>query len=386
MSKSRKYVFMIDGSRRSNVLTCLCRTWSLCPGLAALLLCAASALAQTAPTVITQPQSQAGIGGSNVSFSVIVADGYAPPLPSVSSGTLQLWLEANAGVVTNSAGLVSQWQDQSGNTNHASQTNTNSQPSLVYPPGLGGAAALRFNGVLNAVNGDFLAGTGDVGVSNALTAFTVYNSFSNVDSGFDWGAEVWFVGSLNGQDDCRAFVIWQKDMDFCYGGNGGYGGDIAQPPFLIPTNTYRICTDRLDTNQSTLEMFDTSASRQTNFSFTVSGLQTPPPGYSVGGVNPLLQQYVNGRCFDGDIAEVIIYKGYLSDLDRLAVQSYLQQKYSLSNEISSVSYQWQFDDNNIPGATNATLTLTDLQDQPGRILFRDRDESLPVRRIAPQRS
>ncbi len=122
-------------------------------------------------------------------------------------------------------------------------------------------------------------------------------------------------------------------------------------------------------------MFDTSASSQTNFSFTVSGLQTPPPGYSVGGVNPLLQQYVNGRCFDGDIAEVIIYKGYLSDLDRLAVQSYLQQKYSLSNEISSVSYQWQFDDNNIPGATNATLTLTDLQTNQAGSLFRDRDES-----------
>ncbi len=48
---------------------------------------------------------------------------------------------------------------------------------------LTGAAALRFNGVLNAVNGDFSRGHGrDVGVSNALTAFTVYNSFSNVDS------------------------------------------------------------------------------------------------------------------------------------------------------------------------------------------------------------
>ncbi len=190
---------------------------------------------QTAPTVITQPQSQAGIGGSNVSFSVIVADGYARHrFPPSKPGTLQLWLEANAGVVTNSAGPVSQWQGQSGNTNHASQTNTNSQPSLVYPPGLGGAAALRFNGVLNAVNGDFLAGTGDVGVSNALTAFTVYNSFSNVDSGFDWGAEVWFVGSLNGQDDCRAFVIWQKDMDFCYGGNGGYGATSSPAAFFNP--------------------------------------------------------------------------------------------------------------------------------------------------------
>ncbi|HTA29027.1 MAG TPA: hypothetical protein VK731_01005, partial [Candidatus Cybelea sp.] len=311
-------------------------------------------MAETAPVVVTQPQSQVVIGGSNVSFSVNVVDGYMPPLPSVSSGILQLWLKADAGVVTNSAGLVSQWQDQSGNTNHASQTNTNGQPSLVYPAAIGGQAAVRFNGVLDAANGDYLTGTGNVGVSNALTAFAVYNAFSNVVSPDDWGGLVWLVGSTEGYNDSRGFSVWQGKMDFTvFSAN-------YQAPFIVPTNTYRISTSRVNTNLSTVEIFDNSAGSETNFSFALSGLETPPAGYYVGGVNPALASYGYSRCFDGDIAEVIIYNGYLSDADRLAVTGYLEQKYFQDIASSTLSYQWQFDGTNIAGATNATLTLTNL--------------------------
>ena len=63
----------------------------------------------------------------------------------------------------------------------------------------------------------------------------------------------------------------------------------------------------------------------------------------------------------GDIAELIYFKGYLNEADRLAVLGYLEQKYFLGNAESGFSFQWQFDGTNISGATNATLTLTDLQ-------------------------
>src|SRR5665213_3499252 len=106
-----------------------------------------SACAQIGPAILTQPQSQTLIVGSDVTFWVTVTDQSAPPLPSVSSGTLQLWLKADVGVVTNSSGIVSQWQDQSGHANHASQSKSNNKPWLVYPPNLGGKAAVRFNGV-----------------------------------------------------------------------------------------------------------------------------------------------------------------------------------------------------------------------------------------------
>src|SRR5665213_2901966 len=346
---------MLSNIRRSSVLNFTLRTGRFHAGWVTLLFFMSNAQAQTMPTVIAQPQSQTLFVGSNVKLSVTVADGFSPPLPSVSSGTLKLWLNAAAGVVTNSTGRVSQWQDESGNTNHAYQTDTNSQPLLVYPPSFGGAAALRFDGTLNAVNGDYLSGIGDVGVSNAMTSFTVYNAFSNVVSGFDWGAVLWLVGAPEGYRASFGCAIWQGDLDFTtWPAN-------YQAPFIVPTNTYRICTDRINTNLSAVEIFDTSASTETNFSFAMTGQQSPPAGYYVGGLNPSLPGVNYSRCFDGDIAEVLVYKGYLSDADRLAVQGYLQQKYNLSDVNDSVSYQWQLDSNNISGATNATLTLTDVQ-------------------------
>ena len=52
-------------------------------------------------------------------------------------------------MVTNAAGLVSDWQDQSGNTNDAAQANTNLQPTLASAAGLGGRPVVRFNGIQN---------------------------------------------------------------------------------------------------------------------------------------------------------------------------------------------------------------------------------------------
>ena len=129
------------------------------------------------PIILSQPQSQFAAVGSNATFSVS-ATGTSSSLPVVTSGTLQLWLKADTGVVTNSTGLVSQWDDQSGNTNHAFQGNTNQQPLLASAAGLGGLPVVRFNGIQSSTNGSWLHGTGLVNVPNAMTAFTVYNCFS----------------------------------------------------------------------------------------------------------------------------------------------------------------------------------------------------------------
>ena len=58
---------------------------------------------------------------------------------------LQLWLKADAGVTTNSSGLVTTWADQSGLGNDAIQTNAAVAPSLVMNS-LNGKPTLRFPG------------------------------------------------------------------------------------------------------------------------------------------------------------------------------------------------------------------------------------------------
>ena len=57
---------------------------------------------------------------------------------------------------------------------------------------------------------------------------------------------------------------------------------------------------------------------------------------------------------------MVLYKGYLSEADRLAVVGYLREGNFLTNATSADTYQWLFDATN-SGATNSTLTLTNLQ-------------------------
>jgi hypothetical protein len=244
----------------------------------------------------------------------------APSLPALSSGTLQLWLKADAGVITNASGQVSQWQDQSGNANHASQANANNQPLLVYPAGLGGRAALRFNGIQDGVNGDYLHGTGSVDIPNAMTAFAVHNAFSDTNA----ANVAWLVGvpgTVYGAS--RSDNILYQQLDFS---TWAYN---SAAPWDVPLNTYRICTDRVGTNLSTVQIFDTAASGETDFTLAMPGdVTAPAAGYYVGGIDPSLQ-YVSPDNWCGDIAEVVIYSGDLSENDRLAVLGYLEQKYGL---------------------------------------------------------
>ncbi|MDR2675382.1 MAG: LamG domain-containing protein [Opitutaceae bacterium] len=69
----------------------------------------------------------------------------APAAPPTNG--LRLWLKADAGVVTDGAGKISQWQDQSGRNNHASQGTAGARPQVAPSVTAGGLPAVRFDGV-----------------------------------------------------------------------------------------------------------------------------------------------------------------------------------------------------------------------------------------------
>ena len=301
------------------------------------------------PVILTQPQSQFGAVGSNITFTVVPAS--AGALPSVSSGTLRLWLRADVGVVTNASGKVTQWQDQSGNANHAAPKNVNGQPLLVQPAGIYGRSAVRFDGIQDNVNGDYLYGSGDVGIPNAYTSFMVYNALETTNN----ENSLYSVGVPGGTyGACRADDIVSQKMYY-----SGWAYDYITP-FVIPTNTYRIWTTRLNTNLTQVELFDRTTAPVTNFNITISGYSAPGPGYYVGGYDPSVGYTATGRNFGGDIAEVIFYRGQLTDTDRLAVEQYLRQKY-FQPAGSNFVFQWNFNGSAIAGETNASLTLTNVQ-------------------------
>jgi hypothetical protein len=300
------------------------------------------------PAIYSQPQNESVAVSGSATFSV--GDG----LPSITSGTLALWLNAGAGVITNSSGFVTRWQDMSGNTNDAVQPNTNQQPWLATASGLNGAPVVRFNGLHDGIHGSYLHGVGDVGLSGALTSFALYMATNAEVQGF-----VWMAGQPPTFGAVRGDAFKYEEMVFSTWGIGYFA------PFLVPTNVYSIWNDRVNTNVTEEEMYETSATNSTNFSFAMSGALAVAPGYYIGGIDPSIeysQPYYN---LPGDIAEVIIYRGYLSEADRLAVQHYLQGKYFGAAYASSGSgnytYQWQLDSVNIANATNASLSITNVQ-------------------------
>jgi hypothetical protein len=304
------------------------------------------------PSFQTEPHSQSVWGGTSVTFSVgAVGGGASGNLPAIGSGALQLWLMADAGVAAGSGGLVSQWGDQSGHNNDASQTNTNLQPALAYPADLGGSPVVRFNGIQNNINGSYLFGPGAVNVPNAMTSFTVYDAFSSANN----ENLIWEIGFPDAFGDNRIDMIVGGDIYFSFWSFG------YEAPFTVPTNTYRIRIDQLDANLDSLNIFDTTADATTNFMTSFSGAGAPGAGYYLGGLNSSVTGSAgSSRNFDGDIAEIIVYQGALSEADRLAVSSYLQQKYYQING-PGLSFQWLFNGTNLSGATNAFLALPSVQ-------------------------
>jgi len=304
------------------------------------------------PSIQVQPQSQSVWGGTPVTLSVgVVGGGASGSLPAIDSGTLQLWLRADSGVIASSGGQVSLWDDQSGNANDAAQPNTNLQPALVFAAGLGGWPAVRFNGIQDNINGSYLFGPETVNVPNAMTSFTVYDAFSSANT----ENVIWDIGVPDEFGGNRIDMIDEGDMYFSFW-NPGYAA-----PFIVPTNTYRIRIDQINTNLDTLSMFDLTANGATNFTTSMSGANTPAAGYYLGGLNSSAGPYVgSSRNFDGDIAEIIVYQGMLSYQDRLGVLYYLQQKY-YQIDGPGLSFQWLFNGTNLAGATNAFLAFPNVQ-------------------------
>ena len=239
----------------------------------------------------------------------------AQTLP-VTAG-LQLWLKADAGITTNSSGLVTSWADQSGKGNDAIQTNTAHAPSLVMNS-LNGKPTLRYPGdtrYLDAANSASIAAlTEDV----TILALVLYDDVTggyrccvtktagNGPAPFDWWNN---AGSANG-----AANFWLGN-----GSGAGYQDNVGlNPPRLGFFNVMTFSWANGAVNQYLNDRANGTGT------YTPGGPADGGKPLRIGSRDDLVTQ------LKGNVAEVLIYQPALSDADRGLVITYLKNKWNLN--------------------------------------------------------
>ncbi len=220
-----------------------------------------------------------------------------------------LHLAADAGVQVDADGRVESWNDQSGQSHHASQPVATHRPLLVKNA-IHGQPTLRLDGQKR-----FLKVSGQVVTSPAFAVFAVVSDlsttnqhreiFSNWNGAAGNSGTSLFLG-MTGADSIRL------SDDF-----SGVGTiERRSTPFLLSGFSG-------STGISVQQNGKERASRAQGLS--PRNLKTD---YVIGQ-----QGNIDGEYWHGDIAELLVYDRQLNDAERQAVTQYLTEKYNLPRQV-----------------------------------------------------
>ena len=217
--------------------------------------------------------------------------------------TTEAWFDASdASTITESGGLVSQWDDKSGNNNHATQGTASSQPALV-------GDQLNFDGSDDHldVDLDFLAG-----VSHSafiVTKVTDYGIIYGATNGFS-GAQSFHEGFRDSNN--YMMNIWGDDYDQAMSANF-HAGQVNLVNYVWTSGSDRrvFANGYLEGNSGSAGVVGTMAGG----------------GMIGGGVVEV------GTYFGGDIAEMIILTGDVEAETRQKIEGYLAWKWGLESNL-----------------------------------------------------
>ena len=217
--------------------------------------------------------------------------------PNIPTNGLVLWLRADRGV-TEEAGQVAAWTDQSGNDSHATQTATNVRPKLLSA-GIGGRPSILFDGIddflkLPPAFADFSLGisvfaTIQYAAASACTAVVELSNGSEVD-------DISF-----GQFENRLY--YEVLTEFSQGSDL-----VTSAPQVIavvhqPNGSFEMRQNTQLSGGGSMTLPDTIV-RQQNF-----------VGRSL---------YANCVTFPGNISELLIYERAVNDTELVAIESHLR--------------------------------------------------------------
>ena len=222
----------------------------------------------------------------------------AGPVVAVASpldiaGCVGWWDADNAASITESGGLVSQWNDRSGQGNHATASTT-ARPT-TGTRSLNGRNVLDFDGTANGM-ATSLADTA------TQTVFFVAVSDVASSAGRVWG----FGGGNRGAfPDSGAWGFWRQQT----------AGAISFGTTASATSPSVACA--LFSSNSSLTTFGNGAQGTTN-----------DPVDSFGGTFAIGKEASNFH--NGYVAEIVIYNTALTTADRARVEAYLAAKWGIS--------------------------------------------------------
>lgn len=255
------------------------------------------------------------VKGATQSTAVFDEVSYMTSVPQPSSN-LKLWLRSDVGV-TSSGGAVSNWTDQSGNSNHAGQSTGASKPTLIT----------------NAANSGILSTISFDGGSDHLilpTDFSDLTSGASIfvvlkpSNGSATGTPV-SVGNTSNNDALIARTVGTNAAMYAF--NSSTSSNVTTSSAPISTSNFQILEQIFSPGQSAgtgVGKIYVNGNLEATATNLVQNLNNTSRSSNFVGVGSGLANY-----FPGDICEILLFSSPLSDSERHSLESYFLSKYNV---------------------------------------------------------
>ncbi len=236
-----------------------------------------------------------------------------PPSPGGVAGA-GIWLKADAGTNTTTNGAaVSSWADQSGNNRNGAQGTANKQP--IYSTGLiNFNPALTFDGLTDGT-GDNLTLSNLTGLPTGAAAVEAFGVGRNLNTAGGWNHLISYGGTV-----ANSFFTLGKQTGTANAVCAFNSTDAISSALEYASGATVMSNGKYTGTAGVISTFGT---QRASVNFT--GVKATTAGYV--GVDPVAAA---STCWNGNIAEAMIYPGNLTATQVNQVNSYLAIKYGLT--------------------------------------------------------
>ena len=244
-----------------------------------------------------------------------------------------LWLDA-ADTATYDGSLVAQWRDKSGLGHHMAQGDAAKQPT-VLPGALNGRNVLTFDG------GDWLVGAPVL--TQGSTNFSFFSVWRRATTTGGSGILFEQYGDSKARGT-RCSIMAANGGSF---GFTGEGVDMRIVPYAA--NTWALSGFEYDGRSNGNTVFWDAAG--------VYGGTLDNVALQIGATAVKIGASINAdECLNGELAEIVVYEGELTDTQRNAVLFYLQDKWGVGAKYMDAAEMIDFSHGRLPDGWIGTGT------------------------------